>query len=68
MGFHISLGSFSRGMVFGGAMRFSRVEAVAGRVDCQLSLTEKVTKEEDWEEDILRMEGEGKSWRRWRSR
>ena len=37
----------------------SRVETVAGRVDCQLSLTEKVTKEEDWEEDILRGEEEG---------
>ena len=53
VGFHISLGSFSRGVAFGGAMRFSRVEAVAGRVDCQLSLTEKVTKE-DGREDILR--------------
>ena len=38
-------------------MMFSRVAAVAGREDCQLSLTEKVTKEED--EDILRtMRGE----------
>ena len=34
-------------------MRLSRVEAVAGRVDCQLSLTEKVTKEEE-DRDILR--------------
>ena len=58
VGFHILLGSFSRGRTSGGAMMLSRVEAVAGRVDGQLSLTEKVTKEEDWEEDILRMEGE----------
>ena len=47
VGFHISLGSFSRGRTSGGAMMLSRVEIVAGRVDCQLSLTEKVTKEED---------------------
>ena len=52
MGFHISLGSFSRGRTSGGAMMLSRVAVVAGREDCQLSLTEKVTKEE--EEDILR--------------
>ena len=56
MGFHISLGLFSRGRTSGGAMMLSRVAWVAGRVDCQLSLTEKVTKEEE-EEDILR-------WRR----
>ena len=68
VGFHISVGSFSRGRTSGGAMMLSRVDMVAGRVDCQLSLTEKVTKEEDWEEDILRMEGEGRSWMRWRSR
>ena len=36
----------------GGAIMLSSVAAVAGREDCQLSLTEKVTKEED--EDILR--------------
>ena len=68
MGFHISLGSFSRGRTSGGAMMLCRVESVAGRVDCQLSLTEKVTKEEDWEEDILSMEEEERSWKKLRSR
>ena len=59
MGFHISLGSFSRGRTSGGATMLWSVVAVAGREDCQLSLTEKVMKEED--EDILRTmrEGEG---------
>ena len=56
MGFHISLGSFSRGSTSGGAMMLWTVESVAGRVDCQVSLTEKVMKEE--EEDILRVKRE----------
>ena len=68
VGFHISLGSFSRGRHSGGAMMLSRVEEVAGRVDCQLSLTEKVMKEERSEEDILRMEEEDESWKWLRSR
>ena len=70
MGFHISRGSFSMGMVAGtkvGELQSWAVDIVAGIEDCQLSLMEKVTKEED--EDILRAMGEEEDGRRkrWRS-
>ena len=66
-GFHISWGSFSMGMVAGikgGEWTSSAVSAVAGTEVCQLSLTEKVTKDEG-REDILKMGmDERRCWRR----
>ena len=69
-GFHISWGSFSMGMAAGikvGEWESWAADIVAGIEVCQLSLTEKVTKEED--EDILRAMGEEEDGRRkrWRS-
>ena len=66
VGFHISWGSFSMGMAAGikvGEWRSWAVDEVAGTEDCQLSLTEKVTKDEG-KEDILREKWEMDE-RRW---
>ena len=66
IGFHISWGSFSMGMAAEfkvGEWRDSAVDMVAGTEVCQLSLMEKVTKDEG-REDILSVRRE-MGVRRW---